>query len=116
MKTMRRGGEPEKGDERILGGGGFVDRLLAEAEEKVRRQLPSREMGRRAEKVIEEVCRKERVSREQLLSGSRRREVSRARAKLAEALVEKLGVSLADCARRLGVTTPAVAQMLRRGG
>jgi putative transposase len=114
VKAMRQSGDEERGDERILGGGEFVDRLLAEAEEKVRLQLSSRELERRARRLIEEMCRAQRVRMEVLLSGSRRREVSRARAKLAEALVEELGVSLAGCARWLGVTTCAVAQMLRR--
>ena len=110
----RRSGDEERGDERILGGGEFVERLLEEAEEKVRHQLPSREVGRGAGKVIEEICRKEKIRRDVLLSGSRRREVSKARMQLAEALVEGLGLSLAECARQLGVTTSGVAQMLRR--
>jgi putative transposase len=114
VKAMRRSGDEEKGDERILGGGEFVERLLAEAEEKVRRQLPTRELEKHANKVMEEICRKGKVSREVVLSGSRRKEVSRARVNLAEILVEELGVSLAECARRLGVTTSGVAQMLRR--
>jgi len=36
VKAMRRSGAEEKGDERILGSGEFVDRLLAEAEDKIK--------------------------------------------------------------------------------
>lgn len=48
VKAMRRSGEEENGDERIFGSGEFVEQLLAEAEAKIKRQLPSREMERRA--------------------------------------------------------------------
>ena len=71
-------------------------------------------VARWQEKVFELLLREEKISRDVLLSGSRRREVSKARMQLAEALVEGLGLSLAECARQLGVTTSGVAQMLRR--
>lgn len=114
VKAMRQSGEEEKGDERILGSGEFVEQLLVEAEEKIKRQLPSREMEKRARKIIEETCTREKVSREALASGSRRGQFPKVRARLAEILTEEIGLSLAGCARQLGVTTPAVAQMLRR--
>ena len=114
VKAMRKSGEEETGDERILGGGGFVDRLLAEAEEKIKRQLPSRELERRARKIMEEICAKEKVTREVLASGSRRGQVSRTRARLAEVLVREVGLSMAECARQLGVTTSAIALILER--
>jgi putative transposase len=114
VKAMRQSGEEEKGDERILGSGEFVDRLLAEAEEKIKRQLPPRDLERRARKVVDEICAKEKVTREALASGSRRGQLPRIRAKLAEILTEEVGLSLAECARKLGVTTSAISQMLKR--
>ncbi len=114
VRAMRKTGEGEKGDERVLGGGGFVDRLLAEAEEKIKRQLPSRELEKRTLKIVNGICTKEKISREALVTGSRRGEVSRIRAKLVKILVEDLGLSLAECARQLGVTTPAIALVLKR--
>jgi REP element-mobilizing transposase RayT len=114
VSAMRQSGEEETGDERILGSGDFVDRLLAEAEEKIKRQLPSQELQRRALKIVEGMCAREKVSREALASGSRRRPVCRTRAKLAEILVGEVGLSMAECARRLGVTTSAIALILQR--
>jgi putative transposase len=114
VKAMRGRGEEEKGDERILGRGEFVDALLAQAEEKIKRQLAPRELERRARKIVEGICAKEKVGREAVASGSRRGRISRTRAKLAEALVEDVGLSLAECARQLGVTTSAIAQILKR--
>jgi putative transposase len=114
VKAMRQTGEGESGDKRVLGGGDFVDRLLTEAEEKIKRQLPSRELETRARRLVDETCSKEKVSKEALVSGSRRGPVSRARARLVKVLVGDLGLSLAECARQLGVTTPAIAQILKR--
>ncbi len=51
---------------------------------------------------------------EALVSGSKRGPVSKARAKLAKALVVDLGLSLAECARQSGVTTAAIALILKR--
>jgi putative transposase len=114
VRAMRQSGEEENSDERVLGGGEFVDRLLADAEEKVKRQLPPRELARRVRKVIEETCAKGGTSQEMLLAGGRRRHVSAVRAELARILVEEVGISMAECARQIGVTTVGVAQVLRR--
>ena len=114
VKAMRQSGEGEKGDERILGSGDFVDRLLAEAEEKIRRQLPSNALERRARKVVDDMCANHEVNKEVLASGNRRRQYSRVRAELAQVLTEEVGLTLAECARQLGVTTSAIAQMLNR--
>jgi REP element-mobilizing transposase RayT len=114
VKAMRQGGAKEDGDERVLGSGEFVDRLLADAEERIRRQLPPRELARRVRRTIEEVCGKAGISREVLLSGSRRRRVSAVRGELARILVDEVGISMAECARQIGVTTSGVAQAFRR--
>jgi putative transposase len=94
--------------------GEFVEGLLAEAEERIKRQLAARELERRSRKIVEGICAKEKVGREAVASGSRRGRICRTRPKLAEALVEDVGLSLAECARQLGVTTSAIAQILKR--
>jgi len=114
VMAMRQSGEEEKGDERILGSGEFVDRLLSEAEEKIKRQLPSRELQRRALRIVEKTCAEEGVRKEALRAGSRTRIVSGLRAKLARILVKDAGLSMAECARQLGVTTAAIALILYR--
>lgn len=114
VKAMRQSGAEENSDERVLGSGEFVDRLLRDAEENIKRQLPPLELAKRVRKIIEKACAKEKISREVLLSGSRRHCVSAVRAELAKILVEQVGISMAECARQLGVTTSGVAQVLRR--
>jgi chromosomal replication initiation ATPase DnaA len=111
---MRRLAVPDKGDERILGSGEFVETITQQADETVRCQFPSIEQHDRAVRLIQTVCMQNRVSIQALQSGSRTREVSRARSVLSEKLVNQLGLSLAEAARRLGVTTAAIASSLMR--
>ena len=64
--------------------------------------------------MIEKMCRENQTSIEALRSGSRISGVSRLRSELAETLVAGFGLSLAETARQLGVTTSAIANGLRR--
>jgi REP-associated tyrosine transposase len=103
-------------DERILGSGEFVERIVGEADEKIRHQLPVNCRLENAKEIIEKVCREENVSPEELRSGSRRGPMSVIRKKLVRRLVIEQGLPQADVARLLGVTTPAVAKSLARQG
>jgi len=114
VKAMRRLGVREKGDERILGSGEFVEQLLEEASQKIKHQIPTHDLVDRADKEIRAACQKENLEVAALRSVSRRRSVSRLRAHLAMKLVHELGLSLAESARQLGLSTSAVAQILRR--
>jgi putative transposase len=114
VKALRTQGLAEKGDERILGSGQFVERMLEEADSRVRHQIKAVDLEKRVEALINQVCAREQVERDALRFGSRRGQVSKVRSELAELLVKKLGLSLAETARRLGVSTSGIAQRLRR--
>jgi putative transposase len=107
---------PKREDERVLGDGEFVARVLEEAENRIRHQLPSERREHEVMKLVETVCKDGEVSREELSSGSRRGPVVQARSLLAGRLVRELGIPQAEAARRLGVTTPAIAKALKRTG
>ncbi len=66
--------------------------------------------------MIAATCKKEKVRVEALKEGSRRRDISKARAELAGILVGECGFTLAETARRLGVSTSAIAKSLSRKG
>jgi putative transposase len=114
VKALRPQGLAEKGDERILGSGQFVERMLEEADSRVRHQIKAGDLDKRVEALINQVCAREQVERDALRFGSRRGQVSKVRSELAELLVKELGLSLAETARRLGVSTSGIAQRLRR--
>ena len=114
VKSLRKSGIFEKGDERILGSGDFVESVYNQAEEKIKYQLSAKELEKEAAASIGRECKKRKIDPIVLRSGSRFGEVSRLRASLAIKLVNDLGLSLAESARQLGVTTSAVAKILRR--
>jgi len=114
VKSLRKSGLIQKGDERILGSGDFVESVYNQAEEKIKYQLPAKELEKETTALIGRECKKRKIEMKLLRSGCRLAEVSRLRASLAIQLVNNLGLSLAESARQLGVTTSAVAKILRR--
>jgi len=114
VKGMRGRGERELGDERILGSGAFVQEILNQAEQSVKHQIKAINKRKTAGNHISEACKKAGVSVKFLQSGSRRRPLPELRKNLAMVLIEEYGLSLAEAARHLGVSTSAVALMLKR--
>lgn len=112
--SLRRRGARELADERILGSGGFVERILKETDERVRQQYSRRERPSELKRLIGELCRKENVSMTELRSRSRRETISRFRGKLACKLIEEHGISMAEVARQIGTTTSGISKMLTR--
>jgi hypothetical protein len=108
--SIQRSGRKEEFDERILGGGDFVNAILKEAEEKVTRQIKLRRSGKTIRKIIEEECKKEHLSVNEVKEGGRRTKVSMVRARIAERGLDELGLSMAEIARHVGVTTSSIAK------
>jgi putative transposase len=112
--SARRRGQREESDERILGSGDFVNAILQEAEEKARRQMKLQWADKSLGKIIEEESKKGRSSANELSGGSRRRKVSTVRARIARRGVDELGISMAEIARHVGVTTSSIAKAVAR--
>ena len=103
------------GDERILGSGEFVERIIKEAETQISYQLPAKEHHRIIDDYRGKFCKHANISLKELSSGSRRSELSVVRAGIAIGLVKEHGVALAEVARRVGVTTSAISKIIKRG-
>src|SRR4030043_642364 len=101
--AMRRRGQKEEFDERILGGGDFVNNILKEAEDSHLRQLKAKRSGKTIEKLIGEECRKQGISPMELKGGGKRRKVSDTRAILALRSRDEIGLSGAGIGRHMGV-------------
>jgi chromosomal replication initiation ATPase DnaA len=99
-------------DARILGSGDFVDHIIKEAAVNVKYQFTESKRKRKVEEYIATICEKENLTSNELRSGSRRQHVSRTRAAIANYIVKNYGVTLAEAARQLGVSTSAVSKML----
>ena len=100
--------EWEKGDERILGGGDFVEAVL-------RTQPPLHSITRTsATRILEEVCGKWTVQPTQILSRLRARRISQARREFFLRAQEEAGESLAALARRCGVAHTSVREAIEK--
>jgi hypothetical protein len=104
------------GDPRILGSDDFVAGLLREAEARQRTALRRGPTPRDIEAVIARRCQRAGASAEELTRGGRRGPLSALRATLARELVGRLGLSLAQAARHLGVSTAAISKILQKDG
>ncbi|MBI5527319.1 MAG: transposase [Deltaproteobacteria bacterium] len=113
--AMRRQKRPEASDQRVLGGGGFVEAVLKEAEKRDRDTLRWRGARCSLEGVIRKVAKVRGVDEKELASGSRREPVIKAREDVAQIAVKKLGMSGADVARRLGVTASCITRITTKG-
>jgi len=112
--SMRRSEEKISGDQRILGTGDFVERVLNESSQPLGHRISAGELSKRGEVIVKGECRRGKIAFEELRRGSRRGEIPRVRSEIAERLIKELGMSLAGVARLLGVSTSAVSKMLQR--
>ncbi len=111
--SMRKQGMMEAGDERILGSGDFVSSLLEQAEEGLKKQLSGGERQVQVKQDIEDTCQGAGISVAYFRSGSRSAILPELRKKLAVKFVSEYGLSLAETARQLGVTTNAIAYVMK---
>jgi len=112
--SQRKQGEKILSDARILGQDKFVERVINEADNRIKRQVSVNERKTKAEKKIHEECKSQNIRVEELRGGSRRGKIPTLRARLAIELVKELGLTSAETARQLGVSTPAISRILVR--
>ena len=114
VKSQRQRAKQEVADERILGSGDFVERIMREAETQAQRQYATKERDRTVAHLIADACKKQKVSMTELRSGSRRGKIPEVRALIARRLVEAHGVAMAEVARQVGVSTSGISKSLTR--
>jgi len=113
--ASRRRGERQVADQRILGDGDFVKKVISGLDDIVKKNL--RLSGQRIDMkaLAEKVSEKYNVSIGELRAGGRRRSVVKARRAMSWIGVRDLGYSGADVARYLGVTNSCVTRMISAG-
>lgn len=112
---MRRSGEHESSDNRILGSGEFVERIVKEAEAEIKFQLVMNGNQMKFDEYITKICKNEKVSIDELKGCSRRKEVGGVRSRIAIELVNGHGIALAEVARRMGASKPAILKIHKKG-
>jgi len=108
----RKKGERERGDERILGSGDFVNEALKKAGDLLeKRKKPKASIPELIDKVASYLD----IKTESILSSSRRREVSRARAIISFLAVNDNGNSASEVAEALNIERVSAGQCVYRG-
>ncbi|MFH1955064.1 MAG: transposase [Pseudomonadota bacterium] len=112
--ALRRHKEGMVSDSRILGNGKFVEAVLKEAEEREAETLRLKNKKIGLKDLCKEVAKVHRIEITELTSGSCRRVILKAREDMAQLAVKKLGMSGAEVARHLGVTTSCINRVINK--
>jgi len=101
-------------DERILGSGDFVKEVLDQADATVREQIPVRDREAVIDELIGRRCEEAGITIKALQAGSKTKICSAIRKELAVTFVRQYGLTYADSARKLGISTSAISQILKQ--
>ena len=99
-------------DERILGTGEFIERLLSEAEDREKETLRLSRKVPKLTALLGRIVKEEDIDESELRSGLRKKRVVRARKIFCQLAVGKLGYPGTEVARFLGVTTSSVNRLV----
>jgi chromosomal replication initiation ATPase DnaA len=115
VKALRKAKLFQKSDERVLGDGDFVEKVLALANEKMERRWRLKAEGVDFESILKRVSALTGVSPEMILAGDRGRKTVNARSLLCYWATEGLGLKQPEIAKKLRVTQAAVSIAAKRG-
>jgi putative transposase len=114
LQGVRESGEVVRGDERILGGSEFVERVLKESQEGWEKKYLFRKKGYSLEWLLGRVAAHFGVTAKAIKSTSKVPRVAKARAVVCHVGARKLGVTSAAIAKELGISPSAVSKAIAR--
>ena len=115
VKALRAAGAYQKGDERILGKGEFVARVLAYAEEKLERKYRLAASGYSLDRLIERVAELLGMSGDEVIEPGKARQKVEVRSLICYWTTTELGISQTRLAQRLPLNQPAISNAVKRG-
>jgi hypothetical protein len=115
IKTLKRTGAYQKGDERILGDSGFVKKVLAQAKENLERKYHLKSKGFNFKKVLGRVAQLLDLKPAQVLAVGKYKKTVAARSLLCFWATSELGISQSELGQKLKISQPAVSLSVKRG-
>jgi REP element-mobilizing transposase RayT len=115
VKSFRKMKSYQKGDERILGNGDFVEQVLAAAEEKMKRKYLLRARGMDLEKLTHRVADLLKIKPEDVWASGKHQRTVEARSLLCFWATAELGITQSYLAGKLRISQPAVGLSVKRG-
>jgi putative transposase len=115
VKALREEKVYQKNDERILGDGGFVGRVLASAEEAMEKRYALRARGLDLAAIAARISVVLGVKPEEVWEEGKSRRHVEARSLLCYWAVRELGMTMSSLARKLRISVPSVGDSVSRG-
>lgn len=115
VKTLQKAGLFQRNDERILGDGDFVEKVLSLANEKMERCYRLQAQGVDFQAVIRRAGELTGVDPDAILSRDRGRRTLQARSLACYWAAEELGLKQPEIGLKLGMTQAAVSMAIKRG-
>lgn len=115
LKALRSAKVFEKGDERILGNGDFVETVLSSANETMERKYDIQSRGYTVDKVAARVAEVLGIKQEEVWVAGKHRKTVQARGLLCFWAVRELGVTMTSLSRRLNISVQSISKSVIRG-
>lgn len=115
VKSLASGMDRIKGDERLLGSGDFVDKILQDAEEQLDRREKLKKAGYDLDTLAREVAVLFDIKPAQIFTTGKYPLIVRARSLFCYFAVRELGMTATQLARKLNLSQPAVSIAVKRG-
>lgn len=115
VKTLRKANDLQKGDERILGDGEFVQSVLAKANETIDRKYQLTQRGIDIDDIADKAAEFMGIDKNLIWSKGKQPKVVQARSLFCYWATSELGISQAALSKRLGLSAPAVSLSVSRG-
>jgi putative transposase len=113
LQAMRQSRDYQRGDERILGDGDFVNDVLKASEEALAEMERLGRDGWTWERLFHRACEINQLSPQDLRRKGRNNSISKAKAQLADAGLHRLGMKQKDISEKLGISQGALSQIYR---
>ena len=115
IKEMRRMGGYQKGDERLLGDGEFVEKVLRHAEETLKPPYPLCTPGFDFSKIVDRAAELTGIKPADILTAGRARRAAAARSMVCFWAVRELGLPQTQLSHTLRISQPAISKAVSRG-
>ena len=115
VKALREEKVYQKNDDRILGNGDFVGRVLASAQEAMEKRYAFQSRGLDLDRVASRVAEVLGLKPEEVWTEGKYQRIVEARSLLCYWAVRELGVTMSFLSRRLRISVPAVSLSVTRG-
>jgi REP element-mobilizing transposase RayT len=115
VKALRKSATRMKGDERILGDGDFVEKVLNEARENLERKYKFKARGYDFDWLVQHVARSLDIEPRDVLARGKYKQTVKARSLLCYWGTRELGITTVALAKKLNLAQPTISQSAMRG-